>query len=301
MRRVELLIDMARKQSGNTRYDADSGVPQDVFVQMLNNAQDSLTMRVNNIKGKFWKMQEIVPVVSGQIVYPYPVGCYLQNIDTVSWSLDGKYYTPMDKLVTKEEVSTIVGYAFGYIPYHDGIHLNPPIGFGSLKITYIFEPCRLQKRAGQLSAVSLAGQVLTGMSVNIAEASYDSAEINLQNTLCVVGRDGLIKAKNIPYTSQMGGVFTMGSVTLSIGQTVAVGDYICIGENAGNIPVWPNICEGYLLKNMIYEAKYGDSSMWTKEATATMDRYFAELSASFASLSDDITEIPITNCDYLGL
>jgi len=77
MRRVELLIDIARKLSQNTRYDSSSGVPQDIFVQFFNNAQDTLTMEVQNLKTKYFKEELIVNVVAGQEVYSYPPDCYM--------------------------------------------------------------------------------------------------------------------------------------------------------------------------------------------------------------------------------
>ncbi|HAB98238.1 MAG TPA: hypothetical protein DCE71_00230 [Parachlamydiales bacterium] len=66
MRRVEQLIDIARKLSQNTRYDENAGVPQDVFVQYLNNAQDSLVMEIQNLKTKYFFKTQIVDVVAGQ-------------------------------------------------------------------------------------------------------------------------------------------------------------------------------------------------------------------------------------------
>ena len=86
MRRVELLIDTVRKLSQNTRYDSTSGVPQDLFVQFLNNAQDSLTMEVQNLKTKYFKKQVIVNVVPSQEVYSYPADCYIQSLDTIQWA-----------------------------------------------------------------------------------------------------------------------------------------------------------------------------------------------------------------------
>jgi hypothetical protein len=303
MRRVELLIDAARKLSQNTRYDETSGVPQDVFVQFLNNAQDSLTMQVQNLKTKYFKEQVIVDVVPGQEVYDYPDHCYLQNLDTIQWtdSRTGTYWQTLYKSVTKEKVTIQPGYPFAYIPYHDGFHLNPPIINGQLYITFVKTPLRLQKRAGQITVATIVGDNLTALTVNPALSDYDPTEINFQNYLCVVDKFGRVKASNILYDSVAvaTGVFTLSPFDLE-GATIAVGDYILIGENMVNLPEWGTICEGYLIKHMVYEAKYGDSSAWTKEARDDMNAYFGLLSSSFAQLTDDITDIPVTNLDYVG-
>lgn len=302
MRRVELLIDTARKLSQNTRYDETSGVTQDIFVQFLNNAQDSLIMEVQNLKTKYFKKQVVVDVVANQEVYSYPDDCYMQHLDTIQWtdSPTGTYWTTLYKTTTKEKITIQPGYPFAYVPYEDGIHLNPPIKQGKLYITFVRTPNKLQKRAGKISGVTIVGSNLTALSLDIAEASFDQAEINTQNYLCVVDKFGKIKASNILYDSVSAlGVFTLSSFALGT-STLAVGDYICVGENTVNLPQWVDICEGYLLKHMVYEAKYGDSSAWTDAAVKDMSAYFAKLSTSFATIRDDIDAVPITNLDYIG-
>jgi hypothetical protein len=303
MRRVELLIDTARKLSGNTRYDSQSGIPQDVFVQFLNNAQDSLIMEVQNLKTKYFKKQTVVTVVPGQEIYPYPEDCYMQHIDTVKWtdSSTGTYWTNLYKTTTKEKITLQPGYPFAYIPHEDGIYMNPPINSGQLYITYVRTPKRLQKRGGKVSARTIVGTSLTALTVDPAEASFDQNEINTQNYLCVVDKFGVVKSSNVLYDScNSSGVFTLSSFDLGT-TTISVGDYILVGEDCSNKPTWEDdIVEGYLLKHMVYEAKYGDSSAWTDAAIKDMAAYFQKLSGSFATLSDDRADIVISNLDYIG-
>lgn len=303
MRRVELLIDVARKLSGNTRYDSQSGLPQDVFVQFLNNAQDSLTMEVQNLKTKYFKKQIVVPVVPNQEKYSWPEDCYMQHVDTIQWtdSATGTYWQTLFKTSTKEKITIQPGYPFAYVPHEDGFYLNPPIKSGSLYVTYVRTPKRLQKRAGKINVATISGTNLTALEVDETEASFDMSEINTQNYLCVVDKFGAVKASNILYDScNSSGVFTLSSFDLGT-ETIAVGDYIIIGQDCINIPNWENdIIEGYLIKHMVYEAKYGDSSSWTAQANQDMQMYFQKLSGSFATLSDDVSQIVISNLDYIG-
>lgn len=302
MRRVELLIDTARKLSQNTRYDETAGVTQDIFVQFLNNAQDSLVMEIQNLKTKYFKKTDTVPIVPNQETYPWPKDCYIQHVDTIQWTDDasGTYFQNLYKTTTKEKVTIQPGYPFAYIPHENGFHLNPPVKSGTLYVTFVRVPKRLAKRSGQISVATVAGSNLTALEVNPLETSFDLNDINSQYHLCVVDKYGNVKASNIAYDScSAGGVFTLSPFDLN-GETISVGDYICIGENVTNLPQLLDICEGYLLKHMVYEAKYGDSSSWTAQAVSDMDMYFRKLSGSFATLSDDITDIPITNLDYIG-
>lgn len=302
MRRVELLIDTARKLSQNTRYDETSGVPQDIFVQFLNNAQDSLIMEVENLKTKYFKKQTVVDVVANQEVYSYPDDCYMQHLDTIQWtdSPSGTYWTTLYKTTTKEKITIQPGYPFAYVPYEDGFHLNPPITQGKLYITYVRTPKRLQKRAGLIDVATIVAGNLTALEVDPTEASFDPTEINSQNYLCVVDKFGTVKASNILYDSVSAmGVFTLSPFNLG-GVSIAPDDYILVGKNVTNLPEWVDICEGYLLKHMVYEAKYGDSSSWTSAALTDMNNYFTKLSGSFATIRDDIDSIVISNLDYIG-
>jgi|SRR6478736_747750 len=303
MKRVENLITMARKLSMNTRYDADSGIPQDVFVQYFNNAQDALTKEVMNLKTKYFQKTVQVDVVPGQERYDYPFDCFLHGLDTIQWSDNrlGSYFQVLNRGYIKEKITTQLSYPFSYVPFEDGFDLQPPIGSGLLYVTYMRTVDRLQKRAGQITVATIAGDQLTALSVDPSEDDYDQTEINSENFLCVVDKFGNIKARNVLYDSVSAGVFTLDPFDLESGETISVGDYICVGKNSVNLPSWPDICESYLIKHAVYEAKYGDSSQWSSEALADMQRCFAGLSEAFALLTNDIIEIPITNTDYIAL
>lgn len=303
MKRVEQLIDMARKLSGNTSYDENSGVPQSVFVQYLNNAQDSLTKEVVNLKTKYLLKQKEVPVVSGQEKYDYPDDIYMQHIDTIQWldKAQGTYFQNLYKSYTKEKVTTTASYPFGYIPQNDGIHLNPPITSGTLMVSYIKRFPKLQKKSGLVMARTLNNSnQITAIVLDVSDATYDENEINDDYFLCVVDKYGKQKAVNVEYESVSNGVFTMSAHSLSTGESISVGDYICVGKNTVNIPLWDDVCESYLLKHMVYDAKYSDSSQWSQEAKDDMRASFAQLAGSFASLSDDVSDIPLTDLSYIG-
>ena len=303
MKRLENLIDMARKLSQNQRYDADSGVSQDVFVQYFNNGQDALIKEVMNLKTKYFKKSVTVPVVSGQEAYDYPFDCYVQHLDTIQWSdtNTGAYFQTLKRGYVKEKITTQVSYPFSYVPYETNFHLQPPIGNGTLYITYMRTVDRLQKRAGQITVATISSGQLTALEVDDAQSDYDQAEINSDYYLCVVDKYGAIKARNVPYDSVSAGVFTLDPFTLAATDSIAVGDYICVGKNSVNLPTWPDICESYLLKHAVYEAKYGDASQWSQEALQDMQRCFAGLSDTFATNSDDLIEIMISNTDYLAM
>jgi hypothetical protein len=303
MKRLEQLIATARELSQNTSYDTNSGIPQRVFVQYFNNAQDSLMKNVVNLKTKYFKTNMIVPVIPNQAKYDYPYNLFMHNIDTIQWydSASGTFFRNLTQSYTKEKITSSTGFAFGYINQDDGIHLNPPINTGFLDITYEKTVPKLQKKNGKISSVTISGSnQLTALSVDISGPTYDAPEIDDDFFLCVVDKYGAQKARSIEYISQTAGVFTLPAQPLITGQSISVGDYITIGKNTVNLPQWPDICESFLIDFVVYSAKYGDSSQWAKEAKEYLSECFSSLAGSFASPSDDIIEIPITNSDYIG-
>lgn len=302
MRRAEQLIDVARKLSGNSRYDADSGVPQSVFVQYLQNAQDSLVREANNSKSKLFMTQVLTNVVSKQEFYPNPSNQYLFSIDTMWWSDNGyQDFIPLYKGIDKDRIDTEVGYAFSYVPVEGGFYLAPPLESGKLRTSYIRYPNKPQVRAGKIDSVTIVAGQVTALEVDNGEASYNEAEINGDQYLCVVDRFGAIKARNIIYDSVSSGVFTLSPFTLASGDTITVGDYICVGQNAVNKPELPDPCEEYLIKHMVYEAKEGDSSAWSRASKDEMARVLGQIVSSFGLITEDMTLIPITQVDYLDI
>jgi len=301
MLRVEYLIDQVRKLSNNTRYDSNSGVGQDIMALYLNNAQDEIQKALVNTKSKYLLKSTTVPIVNNQQEYDYPVDLYLNNIDTMQWTQDNQSYVNMYHGYMKDRTYTGNGYSYGYVTKNESFVLVPPIDTGTLAIHYIRQLPRMATRSGLISAVTVNSGVVTALSVNTSDASYNASEIATDNYLCVVDYLGNIKATAIQYSAMSSGVFTLPAHTLLTGESVAVGDYIVVGKYATNKPELPEITQGFLIKYANYQAKYGDSSQWSKVVQDDMTQTLIGLTQSFGMNSDDVGEIPITNFDYLQL
>ena len=304
MRRLEQLIDICRKETGNDRYaegQFGSGISQAVFTQHFRDAQDQLYMHIVSTKNKFFKRSLEVPVVPMQENYAWPDDIYVRALETMQW-MDTRYRaTPVTIRMgyTKEMLSVRVGFPFQYIPSNEYFTLNPPVNYGTLILHYEKKLPMLQKKAGKITTATMVGTNLTALVVDSTEAIYDQSEINSDYFLCVVDKFGNVKAKNIQYDSVAAGVFTLSPAAIATGESVSVGDYILVGKNTCNIAELPDICEGYLRKYVIYRTRYGDFSAWTKEAKDDLGTYAGLIDDSFARMSEDITEIPITSYDLL--
>lgn len=305
MRRLELLIDEARDLSQNTRYDSNSGISQKMFTRYFKNAYDQLYKEIQNTKSKFFIKESTEDVVPGQALYPYPYDIYLFGIDTLEWSsnLSGDNYITLEKSINKERLSANASFPFGYIPKFDGFVLTPVLNKGRLRINYSKKLPQLEKRSGKISAITVTTSI-SAITLNTLEASFDASYLNSVQSFCIVSAAGSIKVRGVQITSVDSGtgVVTMSSHALQTGDlTPAVGDYVCAGDFTENLSPLPDICESYLIKHAVYEAKYGDSSQWTDAAIKDMSMCLGPIIEGFARPSEDIVKVPITNTDYLSI
>lgn len=310
MKRVELLIDEVRNITGNQNYDANSGLSQSVLVRYLKNAQVELYKHVSNAKNSaFLVDSENFQITNDQQTYPYPRDIYLQNIETLQWALNpgssGYDWVNLGKGITKDRLTSQNGYAFEYILRKDHIILSPPLQSGYLRFTYMRRFPDLEKRSGQVSAVTINGDnEVTALTLNAAEGSFDPTYLNQLQALCVVDRYGYNKAMNIEFTSVDAGtgVVTLGTpFALYSGETIAVGDYVTAGFWTMNTSLFEDVAESYIIKYAVYETRYGDYSKWTTEAKDDLLRCADSVVDAYADVDDDITQVAIINSDFLDL
>jgi len=299
MRYLELLIDRSRELSQNTRYDANSGVSQRVFTQFFQNAQDFIVREIINSKSKYFILPVVVPVVSGQEPYAYPSDIMLQGIDTIEWSDNLKTWLFLEKNITKDRTTSVSGYPYGYWLNRSYINLTPPLQGGYLRITYNKRPKRLEKRSALV--VSTTGSPITSITIDPAYTGTDPTYLSQFQFISIVGKDGVVKVSAIPITTVTTTTITVPSYALQTGEAIAAGDYVLADKNTANIPDYDDICESFLVLHSTYQAKYGDSSTWSKEVAADVGVHAKQIIALFATLSEDVSHIPIVNTDFLAL
>lgn len=299
MRYLEQLIDRARENSQNTRYDANSGVSQRTFTQFFQNAQDFMTKEIINTKGKYLLERTVIPVVNGQEPYDYPQGLVLQGIDTIEWSQDQTYWTYLEKCIPKDQQTSMTGYPFGYVLSRRQFFVTPFINYGYLRINYNKRPNRLEKRSAKVTGT--AGTPITAITLDSAFAGDDQSYINEFSSITIVDRDGVPKVANIPITSCSGNTIVVPNYTLQTGEAIAAGDFVLAGGYSTNQPDFDDLVESFLILYATYQAKYGDSSQWTDTTLKDVSQQAQQIIGAFATLSEDVSHIPIINTDFLSL
>jgi hypothetical protein len=303
LERLERLIDEARVLSQNQKYDADSGVSQDTFVRYFKNAQDIIVREMVNVKSKYLLKEKIYDTVSNQERYSYPHDIYLHNIDTLEYSENSLDYIFLEKVYSKDRKSGFTGYAYGYTTREDGFYVIPTLTGGKkLRLSYIRNPNQPQRRMGKISNITISNGQITAITLDTTDSSFDPTALSKYDFFCIVSRKGEQKVKAVEFTSvnSITGVVTLPAHTLEAGETAAIGDYVCGGKYVTNKIELPDTCESFLILHASYEAKYGDSSQWSNEARNLMSAHLAQLILSFSKNSDDISEVIITNYDYLA-
>lgn len=301
MRRVEILIDQVRKLTGNTRFDENSGIGQDIMAHYLTSAQDELAKAFVNSKTKFLQKEKTYTVVSGQQEYDFPNDIFINAIDTMQWSTDGQNRVTIWPSFTKYNTTNQNGFSYGYYTINSGFVLTPALPYGSIVLNYLRKLPRLGTRAGQITSVTINGSNQVTALVVATTGTYSASQIASDNYLCVVDYLGNIKATKIQYSSETAGTFTIVPTTLETGETAAVGDYIVIGKYSSNIAELPDICENYLIQSAYYKVKYGDVSAFTDQVKEDLLMMTASIMDSINNSKQDIVNVPITNWDALNL
>lgn len=311
MKRVELLIDEVRALTGNQRYvdsaTTPSGVSQNVMVRSLKAAQAALYQAIEGTKKAVLEREIIVPIVPNQEFYSLPRDIYLQNINTMQWTYNGSDYNQgwidLWAAIPKDRQFNQPGYPMAYMLQGDRFAMVPPVSTGTLRLTYTHRIPDLEKRSGQISDVTIVNGVVTAITLDPQESSFDSSYLNKLQSLCVCGKYGEVKTLNVLFddVDEFTGFVDMLPFALSDGETIVVGDYVTAGNWTGNVSTLPDNCENYLIKHSTYLIRYENASNWTAEAKSDLAMTLQSVLESFRAPTTDIIEIPITCCDYLDL
>ena len=309
MRRLELLIKEARRESLNKEYSQVVGLTQEDFVAWANQAQDRLYSEAIKQHPLYFTGSVVIDAVAGQEAYDLPEDTYLSHIENVEYSVSGRVgdFSNLEQAKLKERVSYPSGNPGYYIRVGKQILMvpAPANGGGSkIRVTYVRKLPRLDIRRGVLETVTeVNDEIITMIATPASLAVLDPGLVFSEyNYLSVVNRDGELKVGGIEYDSVdygtgvidlTGGAFPAGPII------PAVGDFIVAGANTVNLPDLPETAERYLVACMIYRATFRDGSVRSKEMKALCDEILADTTQSFADIDHDVSHVTLLNTDYL--
>lgn len=308
MRRCQQLITVIRRQSENVQIDPDDGIGDDEVIQFMNDGQERLEAAIIRTHEKAFAADSFVDLVADQEIYVLPFGTFINhNIITVEYSFTGQAtdYIPLrrGKLI---ERTSFRGFPSMYIPRVREIIVNPIADrsiTSGLRITTNPKHPRMDKRRGIVTAVTLSGSAVTNLVVNATsgDVPYNPSDFEEFDRISVVDADGNQQMKNIPLDSaNSNGTLTVrSSFTFETGETIAIGDYVVLGENATTHLQMPQICEKYLIEYGSWKMLMRDSSADSTEQAVVVGAVEKDIVDSFAEISGDVDRIPIINADNL--
>jgi hypothetical protein len=308
MRRATQLVKVIRRQSENVQIDPDDGIDDEEIVQFMNDGQERLEAAIVRTHEKAFAADDFIDLVNETEIYALPFGTFINHsLIAVEYSFTGDQsdYIPLrrGKLI---ERTSFRGFPTMYIPRVREIIVNPIVDrsiTNGLRITYNPKHPRMDKRRGIVTAVTLANNYVTNLVVDATsgDVPYDPSDFEEFDRISVVNQDGVQQMKNIPLDSaDSNGTLTVrSSFVYETGETIAVGDYVVLGENATTHLQMPQICEKYLIEYAVWKMLMRDSSQDSGEQAVVVKALETDIVDAFAEISSDVDRVPVINADNL--
>ena len=308
MRRATQLIKAIRRQSENVQIDPDDGIGDEEVLQFINDGQERLESAIVRTHEKVFATDAFIDLVQDTEIYALPFGTFINHsLIAVEYSFSGTQsdYIPLrrGKLI---ERTSFRGFPSFYIPRLKEILVNPIADrsvVAGLRVTYNAKHPRMDKRRGIVTAVTLVGSGVTLLTVDATsgEVPYDPSDFEEFDRISVVDIDGNQKMKNIPVeTANSDGTLTVrSSFTFQTGETIAIGDYVVLGENATTHLQMPQITEKYLIDYAVWKMMMRDSSADASQQAQVVAALEGDIIAAFAEISGDVDQVPIINASNL--
>lgn len=313
MRNTDIILERARREADNEDPTSTSGIEINVPVEWINDAQDTLQSLIAAAYANFNMTEKTFNTVVSTEGYSDFPRLYLSNrFKSVEFSLTGNAadYRPMRKEVIQNR-NTDTGQPEFYIRRGNSLLLNPIADSTtySVRVNYEKELDDLDIRRGRIASVVGAGTSGSPLTSIVLETTLPSIDGEFSNMtvgeyICVCDKDGVVQARNIPFTSFSTATITIPSFELDTDETLpAAGHYVTIGPDTTTNSDLPNACERYLRLHVVHAYLSKDGK------TEASERYNRKLSNTereiinaFASMGEELIEIPtLVGSDEYGM
>jgi len=307
-RYVSYLIDDVRLSTENTDFSDTIGIKDAEFLRFLNDAQYRIQNLIIQQHPSVFLTEYTTPIVANQEAYSLPNKAFMGNkVTQVEYSYKSTgvdYFAPLRPGSLFERVSGSNSFALGrpskYIRKAGQVLLVPTPGSsnGQLRITYVHKIPKLDLRRGSVSSVTLdsATNTITALSLDVSTDSVDNTQMDKFTRLSIVDEEGNVKMSNIKYTDidpSTGIVTVDASFTYEDGETISSGNYIVAGEYSSTHSELDEMVERYLIAYTTFKILQRDSNITDLQVQQSILMEMEnEIIASYAEISDDITEIP---------
>ncbi len=308
-RRIEQIIRSIRRDTGNTDYSADSGIPQRDIEEYIQDAQDDLQTAIINVHAqRAFPDQALLNVVANEFKIALPYNFHSSGgLIKVEFSASGnsRDFYELRQVTLGEINETVFGNPSLYSRRGDLLIVSPvpqSAVTSGIRVTFVKTLPRPAVRRGQVSVATLntSAKTITTLTLQINDGLLDAAGLREDDYICIVDRDGVIKMKAIPITTvntDTGAVTIASGFVYETGETIAVGDYAISGRYATTHPEWPANVERYLRRYGVLRVQMRDSNDDMIAEDALLEKMRSDIVEDYISLNADIMRVPEINED----
>lgn len=305
------LLNLARLGSENVDYSDTTGIQDDEIYQYLTDAVRRLESIIFVHHPKAFLKTKTLSVSSSTEQVTIPSDCYMKNrLVTVEWTnySENEFYL-LKKGNAQERFAGINGDPIYYIPLGQRFLLKPATARGGkVRLLYQLAQPAAQKKSGVIQSVGVdtVTRTITSLQLNAAsiDAPIDETAINANQFLTIVDRYGNVKVKDFEITGvdSTTGVVSIygGSHVYDDDESIAAGDYVCVGNYSSFKSTLTDNCERYILQFAIWKMQKRDSNTDNAEAMAELGQLESDIVASFSEPDSDVDYVPVLDTQYIG-
>jgi len=292
---VDYLISDVREDTENEEFSDTVGIKDERVIDYLNEAQSRLQSQITKQHPNVFVSEELVPIVANQETYPVPRNTMAKNrislVEYQSENDEAKWY-PLRASSLRNRAGGCKGHPSHYIRRTGEllIYPVPDSSSGNLRVSYVKEVPRLDKRRASVASATIVSNEITSLFLDVSTDIIDE-ELTKYQYLCIVDSLGNIKSQGIPYTqidTVTGEVFVSSGFLLQDGETIDAGDYVTCGKYATTHSELDDYVERYLIAYANYKMLKRDSSVDYADAAQELAQMEQEIIEFYAEIDDDI-------------
>jgi len=305
MRSVLQIVNAARYRTGNSRFTYDSttgetteGLSQNVFLELMNDAQEHLQSRIIKVWPNLFIEYVEIDTVQQQEEYEMPIElAFNSKIITVQYTPNGdrQYYRPLDKRSVLERRG-VYGYPHGYMRIGTKLYLHPipDSALGKLRVAYYRRLDRLDvPRATVNGTPSAATITVTGL---------DAFQLSQDRYVCVSDLDGKVLLRNGKVSSSTPTTIVLAAnVSTYLESGVALADlascHVTIGKNTTTYSKLSSECERFLKVYTQHRIMNVNESSSAPLEDKELSKILLDITANMADEDGDVTPIYIHDYD----
>ena len=310
LKNISLLITQARRATENTDFTDTTGISDEEFLQYANDAQAELQGLISSTNADIFQAETIIDVVIRQEAYDIPSDAFLENrIDLVEYT-DGSLnrFRQIKQGRLPERISSVQASTPSFYIRRSGqilLQPAPDTSAAKLRLTYQRRLATLDKRRGQIGAVTLdnSARTITDLTLDTSSTTtIDKEALEEENFISIVDKNGIVKMDNIPIDTVD---LSTGVVTVTSGfvfeedETISVSDYALRGATSTTHSTLQKKCESYVLGYIGWKIFKRDSSNDAIEQSAELVKLQDSILRDYSNPDSDVDFVTILDSQFL--